>query len=87
MFYTACDDQDFGTQGLCSPLTLVYIVIIQVNDPPIANNDRDTLFEDQSKCIFVLLNDTDIDLPNERLIVTGIAQDATNGNVDRKSVV
>ena len=29
MFYTACDDQDFGTQGLCSPLTLVYIVIIQ----------------------------------------------------------
>ncbi|MBK6338781.1 MAG: tandem-95 repeat protein [Bacteroidetes bacterium] len=81
MFYTACDDQDFGTQGLCSPLTLVYIVIKQVNDPPIANNDRDTLFEDQSKCISVLLNDTDIDFPNERLIVTGIAQDATNGNV------
>lgn len=81
LFYTACDDQNFGTSGLCSKLTLVYIIVIPVNDKSIANDDRDTLLEDQTKCISVLLNDTDVDLPNDKLIVSGIAKNAMHGSV------
>lgn len=79
MRYTACDDQDFSTTGLCSPLTLVYIVIIPVNDPPIAVDDRDTLNEDQSKCISVLNNDINVDGNLDKLNLTALAATPKHG--------
>jgi hypothetical protein len=72
--YTVQDDQ-----GATSNTATVTITVTPVNDPPVANDDTDTVDEDASVGIAVLANDTDADGTINATTVT-IVTDVTNGS-------
>jgi VCBS repeat-containing protein len=57
----------------------VAITVTPVNDPPVANADTATVFEDLPTVVTVLSNDTDID--NDTLQVVSVTQGAHGGTV------
>jgi gliding motility-associated-like protein len=76
--YVVCDSGN-PAPPLCDTAT-VFITVNPVNDPPVANTDMDTIPEDGAGIdINVLGNDTDPDLPNDSLVVTGITTPPANG--------
>jgi VCBS repeat-containing protein len=66
--YTVSDGQGHTATGT------VAITVTPVNDPPVANADTATVFEDLPTTVTVLSNDTDID--NDTLTVVSVTQGA-----------
>jgi hypothetical protein len=65
--------------GATSNIATVSITVTPVNDPPVANDDSDTVAEGNSVVIAVLANDTDADGTVDATTVT-IVTDVTNGS-------
>ncbi len=67
--FTYTINDDHGGSDIAS----VFIMISNINDPPVANDDAVTVMEDSiSNIINVLLNDYDPD--NNRLTIIGLTQ-------------
>ncbi len=75
--YQVCDD---GSPVLCDTAT-VDILVLPVNDPPVANDDSATTDEDTPVTVDVVANDTDIDGvidPTTVVVVTAPANGSTS---------
>ncbi len=74
--YQVCDD---GSPVLCDTAT-VDILVLPVNDPPVANDDTATTDEDTPVTIDVVANDTDVDGNLDPTSVT-VTSGPANGSV------
>ncbi len=66
------------TDGLLTDTATVWVVVAAVNDTPVAVDDSDSIAEDGSSTVDVLVNDSDVD--GDILSVTGVTQ-GSNGSV------
>ncbi|MCB9232852.1 MAG: tandem-95 repeat protein, partial [Bacteroidia bacterium] len=76
--YVVCDN---GNPALCDT-THAYVMVVPINDPPVAVNDSATTDSGKAVVIAVKLNDSD---PNGDSLTVGIITNPTNGSASINS--